>query len=101
VLPKRDSLPGLVRLTAMLGARCAKRGNVSAPSTDVIRRVFDEGGEHFIEVGPWPDAPDVLELRTVEGKYSAEHWGPLNVTLSPAMAAELGRALLAASGERA
>jgi hypothetical protein len=81
----------------MLGAMAPKRGNVSAPSTDVIRRVFDEEGRHFIEVGPWPDAPDVLELRTVDGEYSAEHWGRVNVTLSPAMAAELGRALLAAA----
>ena len=74
---------------------------MNTPSTDVIRRVFDEDGRNFIEVGPWPDAPDVLELRTVAGQYSAEHWGRVNVTLSPAMAAELGRALLAAAGESA
>lgn len=72
---------------------------MEAPSTDVIRRVFDESGRYFLEIGPWPDSPDVLELRTVEGKYSAENWGQLNVTLSTAMAAELGRALLAAAGE--
>ena len=74
---------------------------MGAPSTDVIRRVFDESGRYFLEIGPWPDSPDVLELRTVEGKYSAENWGQLNVTLSPALAAELGRALLAAAGESA
>ena len=74
---------------------------MSAPSTDIIRRVFDEDGKHFIEVGPWPESPDVMELRTVDGEYSAEHWGQINITLSPAMAAELGRALIAAAGEGA
>lgn len=87
------------RLDATVRRVAPKRGNVSTPSTDVIRRVFDEEGRHFIEVGPWPDSPDVLEMRTVEGKYSAEYYGHVNVTLSPAMAAELGRALLAAAGE--
>lgn len=72
---------------------------MSSPSTDVIRRVFDEEGKYYIEVGPWPDSVDVVELRTIEGKYSAEHWGQVNIALSPAMAAELGRALLAAAGE--
>jgi hypothetical protein len=100
-MPAEADTPLPLRLSDELGALCAKRGNVSAPSTDVIRRVFDEEGRHFIEVGPWPDAPDVLELRTVDGEYSAEHWGRVNVTLSPAMAAELGRALLAAAGESA
>ena len=74
---------------------------MSTPSTDVIRRVFDEEGRNFLEVGPWPDSPDVVELRTVAGQHSAEYWGPVNVALSPAMAAELGRALLAAAGESA
>ncbi len=70
---------------------------MNEPSTDVIRRVFDEGGRYFIEVGPWPDSPDCVELRTVEGKYSAEFFGPLNLSLTPKLAAELGRALIAAS----
>lgn len=72
---------------------------MSGPSTEVIRRVFEEEGRYFVEVGPHPDAPNILELRTVEGEYSAEYWGELNLTLSPAMARELGKALLAASGE--
>ena len=72
---------------------------MNAPSTDVIRRVFDEEGQHFIEVGPWPDSPEMIELRTVAGKYSAEHWGLVNLALSPEMAAELGRALLAAASD--
>ena len=69
---------------------------MSKPSTDVIRRVFDEGGEHFIEIGPWPDDHSQLELRTVPGPYSAEFWGRISLALTPALAAELGRALLAA-----
>lgn len=83
----------------MLGALCAKRGNVSEPTTDVIRRVFDEDGRYFIEVGPWPDSPDCVELRTVPGEYSAEFYGPLNISLTPKLAAELGRALIAAAGD--
>lgn len=72
---------------------------MGSPSTDVIRRVFDEEGEHFLEVGPWPDSTDLLELRTIDHECSSGYWGILNLTLSPAMAAELGRALLAAAGE--
>ena len=71
------------------------------PTTDVIRRVFDEEGRNFIEVGPWPDSLDVVELRTVAGECSAAYWGNVSVTLSPAMAEELGRALIAAAQDRA
>ena len=74
---------------------------MSKPSTDVIRRVFEADGEHFLEVGPWPDDITAIELRTVPGECSQEYWGTVNLALTPAMAAELGRALLAASGESA
>ena len=72
---------------------------MNKPSTDVIRRVFDEDGKAFIEIGPWSDGHDCVELRTIEGKYSAEYWGHFNVTLSREMAAELGRALIAAAAD--
>lgn len=72
---------------------------MSEPSTDVIRRVFDEGGRHFIEVGPWSDDVTCIELRTTPGEYSAGHWGELNITLTPKLAAELGRALIAAASD--
>ena len=70
---------------------------MSEPSTDVVRRVFDEGGKYFVEVGPWADSPDCVELRTVPGKWSAEYYGQISLTLTPKLAAELGRALLAAA----
>ena len=71
------------------------------PSTDVIRRVFCEGGEGFLEIGPWIDDTDRLELRTIPGEQSAEWFGKVNVTMTKAMAAELGRAFIAASQEKA
>ena len=71
------------------------------PTTDVIRRVFCEGGEGFLEVGPWADDTDIVELRTIEGKNSADWFGKINVTMTKAMAAELGRALLAAARDQA
>ena len=70
-----------------------------APSTDVIRRVFEEDGEHFIEVGPWADDTALVELRTVKGECSAEYWGVVAVAMSREMAAELGRALMAAAND--
>jgi hypothetical protein len=70
---------------------------MSKPSTDIIRRVFEEGGRCFIEVGPWPDDPSIVELRTVKGKHSAGYWGAVNIALNPDMAAELGRPLIAAA----
>jgi hypothetical protein len=71
---------------------------MSAPSTDVIRRVFSEDGRSFVEVGPWADdVTAAIELRTLPGKDSAEYYGPVNIAMSREMAAELGRALIAAS----
>jgi hypothetical protein len=70
---------------------------MNKPSTDVVRRVFDEGGRYFLEIGPWPDSPDCVELRTIAGEFSAEYYGQINISLTPALAAELGRALIAAA----
>lgn len=67
--------------------------------TEVIRRVFNEKGRHFIELGPHGDLPGFLELRTVPGDASAEYFGKMSLMLSSEMAEELGRALLVASTE--
>lgn len=64
------------------------------PSTDVIRRVFDESGSYFIDIRPWAGG---LEMRTVEGEQSAGYYGSLNLALSPDFAEELGKALIAAA----
>lgn len=72
---------------------------MSRASTDVIRRVFDEEG-NFIEVGPWPDAPEnTLELRTINDDNSDGFFGKVNVTLNPHHAHALGKALVAAAEE--
>ena len=68
------------------------------PFTDVIRQVGIEG-EEVLTVRPWPDSPIThVELCTI-GAGSIAYWGPLRITLPNALAAELGRALISASGE--
>ena len=68
-------------------------------STDVIRRVFDESGKHFVEVGPFPDDPECVELRTVPGEGSDEWFGKLSLCMPPRLALELGRALIDAASD--
>ena len=53
----------------------------------------DEGV--FLEVGDFPDAPEVLEIRTVR-KEDKEWFGDLQFTLQPEFAIDLGQALIAA-----
>lgn len=72
---------------------------MSESRTDVIRRVFDEEGQHFVEVRRWPEDPSWIELRTLPEKCSGEYFGLLKLPLSPEMAEELGRALIAAAEE--
>lgn len=72
---------------------------MSKPSTDVVRRVFPEEGMYFLEVGPWADDPGLVELRTMPGKFSAEYFGVINLSMTQAMARELGRALIAAADD--
>jgi len=72
---------------------------MNKPSTAVIRRIFEESGRNYIEVGPWPDDPSILELRTEPGEFSAEFFGEISLTLTADMAEELGRALFSAALE--
>lgn len=72
---------------------------MNKPSTDIIRRIFEESGRNYIEVGPWADDPGVLELRTEPGEYSEGYFGKISLTLTADMAEELGRALLNAATE--
>jgi hypothetical protein len=68
---------------------------------EVIRRVFEAHSQGAcVEVGPWPDSTDCVELRTV-GKESVDYFGPLNLSMSKEFAAALGEALIAASKEAA
>lgn len=67
-----------------------------AVSTQVIRQIFDEDDGVCIEVGPWPDDPDALELRTV-GKKNTDWFGKINLSMSKEFARELGKALIASA----
>lgn len=62
---------------------------------ETLHRVYlpDEGV--FLEVGDFPDAPEVLEIRTVR-KEDKEWFGDLQFTLQPEFAIDLGKALMAA-----
>ena len=65
---------------------------------ETTRRVWGKDGG-FVEIGPWPDAPDsFLELRTVEGE-SRDYFGPLSLSMSLDLARRIGMSLIAAADE--
>lgn len=68
-------------------------------SIEVVRRVFDDQHGVCIEVGPWPDAPDVAIGIWTSGAKNIEWFGSLNVSMSPEYAECLGRALIDAAGD--
>jgi len=64
-----------------------------------VYRVFAELGHgEYLEVGPWPDAPDCLSLRTVD-KKSQDWFGNFDMSMSADFARKLGAALLAAADD--
>ena len=71
------------------------------PETDVIRQVYDEAG-NFLTIRPWArpynDSPESICLQTV-GKNNQEHFGIVEVAMTPKMARELGTALINCSIE--
>ena len=62
---------------------------------ETLRRVWLPREGVYLEVGDLPEAPQVLELRTVRDE-DKEWFGPLNFTLDPEFAIDLGQALIAA-----
>jgi hypothetical protein len=72
---------------------------MSSSFTDVIRRVFTEDGSNFIEIGPWPEVPDMIELRTVKGEFSADYFGNISIAMKKDFAEQLGMALLNSASE--
>lgn len=62
---------------------------------ETLRRVHLPNEGVFLEVGDYPEAPEVLELRTVRDE-DREWFGSLNFTLQPEFAIDLGQALIAA-----
>ena len=63
---------------------------------EIIRRIHID--KHFLEVGEWPDAPDMVELRTV-GPENRDYFGSINLSLTPEVAVALGEALVATGRE--
>lgn len=65
---------------------------------DVIRQIFpvNHNGE-FVEVGPWPEVPGFVHLRTT-GK-NKDHFGNLDLSMDPDFAEKIGLALIAAANE--
>jgi hypothetical protein len=67
---------------------------------DVLYLVGEEG-EPPLTVRPHPDAPDdCVEILATDAE-AKKWWGDIELGMSRAVAAQLGRALLAASGEAA
>lgn len=64
-------------------------------NVETLRRVHLPGEGVFLEVGDFPDAPEVLEIRTVR-KEDKDWFGDLQFTLQPEFAIDLGQALIAA-----
>lgn len=67
------------------------------PETDIIRQVYCEDGK-FFTVRPWAEAPTAVCLQTV-GKENQEYFGSYETAMSPKMARELGKALIACADE--
>ena len=66
--------------------------------TDIIRQVYDEDG-NFIQIRPFPDAPQVPCIMTVKGAASEDYFGRIYVSFSPKFAIAVGKALIACAME--
>ncbi len=67
------------------------------PETDIIRQVYCEDG-YFITVRPWVEADGVVCMKT-DGEENQKYYGKFEVTMSPEMAIELGKSLLACADD--
>ena len=64
-------------------------------NVETIYRVHIPSEEVFLEIGDYPEAPEVLQIRTIR-KEDKEWFGEMELTLSPEFAIDLGNALAAA-----
>lgn len=64
--------------------------------TDVLRRVFVTSETAYLEIGPYPDCSDTIELRTTD-EASKEWFGKHSIIMSPEYAIALGQALIASA----
>ena len=69
------------------------------PAIDTVRRVYEEGGYAYLEVGGWPESPDHLALRTVTDK-NKEWFGDLDISMTADFAEALGQALILAAKDK-
>jgi hypothetical protein len=67
---------------------------------EVIYLVGEEGWAP-LTVRPHPDSPDTSVEIFAQGDEARAYWGGIELGMSRAVAAQLGRALLAAAGESA
>lgn len=66
--------------------------------TETIRRVYVEGENKCLSVGPWSEVPDYLALYA-EGKENRDWFGNVNLSMTSEYARKLGQALIAAADE--
>ncbi len=72
---------------------------IAKPVVDVVRKVWVEDEPSFLEIRPYPEAPDnALEIATTSDK-SIEWFGKVSLPISKEYARALGEALIAASKE--
>ncbi|WP_186202352.1 hypothetical protein [Burkholderia gladioli] len=66
-------------------------------TTEVVRKVYDEGSGHAVSIGPSADFPGNVMLY-VE-KPSIEYFGGLRLDVPAEMMRQIGEALIAAADE--
>ena len=71
---------------------------MSNPYTITLRRIYEDGGAHYIEVGPDGEGYGCVELRTV-GDANEEFFGKFRLAIPKEMARELANALRECASE--
>jgi len=69
------------------------------PLIESVKRVWVDGEKSFLEIRPYPEAPQhSLEIATTNER-STEWFGKISLPMSPEYARALGEALIAAANE--
>ena len=64
-------------------------------NVETIYRVYVSDEGVFLEIGDYPEAPEVLQIRTIR-KEDKEWFGEMGLTLTPEFAIDLGNTLVTA-----